>query len=222
VNVFLPKFPNPQSASTEWEKKKQKQQKKNNLQLLFFANRVSHFLKEDNANWWTVRGKKIISYADAVKLPPSGANVVPIHKKKAFKNVDENIVHAMGRTSVFKRLSSSSHNSGSLGIQNSMAAKNKAISLKVPSHRALSSVSTNFDINGGAFSRGCRGHAGFWNSNLNLLRPCNLQWRPIQKKGSGRPMGVSLSSGHVRSSGPSPVHFLCQFCQVRGHLELFC
>jgi hypothetical protein len=40
VNVFLPKFPNPQSASTEWEKTKTT--KKNNLQLLFFANRVSH------------------------------------------------------------------------------------------------------------------------------------------------------------------------------------
>ena len=43
-----------------------------------------NFINEENANWWTIRGKKSISYADIVKLPLSGANAVPILNKKEF------------------------------------------------------------------------------------------------------------------------------------------
>jgi hypothetical protein len=28
------------------------------------------FIQEENANWWTIRGKKKISFANIVKLPP--------------------------------------------------------------------------------------------------------------------------------------------------------
>jgi hypothetical protein len=43
------------------------------------------FLQEENANWWIIKGKKKISFANIVKLLPlSGANAIPIHRNKAF------------------------------------------------------------------------------------------------------------------------------------------
>lgn len=161
-------------------------------------------------------GKKIISYADIVKLPPlSGANAIPILNKKRPRN-------SLARTSVFKRLASSSRDSGSRGFRNSLSTNNKAFSMNVLPCRAFSLVSTYSGINGGIYSRGHRGRAGFWNSNLNLFRPRSLQWWPILKRGSVGPMAGPSALGHSGSLGQGPFDFICQFCKVRGHLELFC
>jgi hypothetical protein len=158
-----------------------------------------NFIKEENANWWTIRGKKSISYADIVKLPPlSGANSVPILNRKAFSILDGKSDQT--RISVFKRLASSACNSGSRGFRFSMNAKNKEISMNVLPCQAFSLVSYS-GINGGVHSRG---RAVFWNSNLNLFRPRNLQWQPILRRVSVGPMFGPSSSGLSGSPGIGP------------------
>jgi hypothetical protein len=147
-----------------------------------------NFINEEKANWWTIRGKKSISYADIVKLPLSGANTVPILNKKEFSYIVGNPVQE--RISVFRRLGSSirysgsqgyryssyPRNSGSRGFRNPMTAKNKEFPMNVLHHRAPSSVS-NSGLNGGVHGRGRRGRAVLQNSNF--IRPRNLQWWPI-------------------------------------------
>jgi hypothetical protein len=96
--------------------------------------------------------------------------------------------------------------------------------MNVPPHRMFSAVSYS-NLNGGVISRGRRGRAVHQDSNLNLPRPRNLQWRPILRNGpfaSGSgpaALDISVSSG---SSGGGPSAFQCLFCKVKGHLELFC
>lgn len=132
-----------------------------------------NFINEENANWWTIRGKKDISFADIVKLPLSCANAVPILKSK--KEFPLHVGKSdQARTSVFKCLGLFSHNFGSQGIRNSSStshsrsrgfrnsviAKNKEITMNVLHRRAFSSVSHS-GLNGGVHDRGRRGCAAF-------------------------------------------------------------
>jgi hypothetical protein len=146
-----------------------------------------NFINEENANCGLFGGKKSISYADIVKLPLSGANTVPILNKKEFSyHVGKS---DQARIYVFRRLGSSARNSGSRGFRrnsgswgfpNSVIAKNKAIPMNVLHRRASSSVSYS-GLNGGVHGSDHRGRTVFQNSNSNLIRPRNLQWRPILK-----------------------------------------
>jgi hypothetical protein len=116
-----------------------------------------NFINQENAIWWTIQGKKSISFADIVKRPPlSGANAVPILNKKVFSYLDGKSDQA--RISVFRCLGSSTRNSGSRGHWNSVIAKNKATPMNVLHHRAFSSVSYS-GLNGGVHGSGRRGHA---------------------------------------------------------------
>jgi hypothetical protein len=79
-----------------------------------------------------------------------------------------------------------------------------------------------FGLNGGVHGSGLRGRSNLQNSNSDLTRPRNLQWRPIRKRGPvGPPFGPS---GACRLGSPDvgPSAFLCHFCKVKGHLDLFC
>lgn len=139
----------------------------------------------------------------------------------------ENGVPTGGGTSVFKRLSSSSHRSGFLGFRNStVAAKNNAISLDLPASWVSSSAAFKSGFNGGLYSRVIhrdrRGRSVDWNLNSNSKRPRNLQWRPKQVKLIDRPNGLSSSQGPTTADGSGSTHFFYQFCQVRAHLEVFC
>jgi hypothetical protein len=181
------------------------------------------FIQEENANWWIIRGKKKISFANIVKLPPlSGANAVPIHSRKVLTHPVGNFDET--RFSVFKRLGSSARSSRFCGSRNFINAKNSAIPMNVPPRQTFSVVSYS-SLNGGVISRGRRRCAVHQDSNLNLPRPRNLQWRSILRNGpfaSGpRPLAldISVSSG---SFGVGPLDFRCHFCKVKGHLELFC
>jgi hypothetical protein len=81
-----------------------------------------NFITEENANWWTIRSKKSISYADIVKLPLSGANTVSILNNKEFSyHVGKS---DQARISVFRCLGSSARNSGSRGFRNSSFRRN--------------------------------------------------------------------------------------------------
>jgi hypothetical protein len=102
-----------------------------------------------------------------------------------------------------------------------MIAKNKAIPMNVLHRRASSSVSYS-GLNGGAHGRRRRGRAVLQNSNSNLIRPRNLQWRPILKRGSVGPRSRPSTSCRLGSPGIGPSAFLCHFCNVKGHMELFC
>jgi hypothetical protein len=181
------------------------------------------FIQEENANWWIVRGKKKISFANIVKLPPlSGANAVPILSRKVLTHPIGNFDET--RISVFKRLGSSARYSRFQGSRNFINAKNSAIPMNVLPRRTFSTVSYS-SLNGGMISRGHRGCAVHQDLNLNIPRPRNLQWRPILRNGpfaSGpgpSALDISVSSG---SSGVGPSAFRCHFCKVKGHLELFC
>jgi hypothetical protein len=76
-------------------------------------------------------------------------------------------------------------------------------------------------LNGGVHGRGRRGRAVLQNSNLNLFRPHNLQWRPILKRGSVGPGSGPSTSCRSRPPGIGPSVFFAIFCKVKGHLELF-
>jgi hypothetical protein len=105
-----------------------------------------------------------------------------------------------------------------------MNAKNSAISMNVLPRRVFSTVSYS-SLNGGAISHGRRGRGVYQDSNLNLTRPRNLQWRPILRMGpvTPRPGPSALAiSGSSGSSVVGPSAFLCHFCKVNRHLELFC
>jgi hypothetical protein len=179
------------------------------------------FIQEENANWWIVKGKKKIYFANIVKLPPlSGANTIPIHRSRMLShsagNVDES------RLSVFKRLGSPSRFRGS---RNSFIARNSTIPMSIPSRRMFSSVSYS-NHNGGMISRGRRGRDArlFSNSNLDLPRAHKLQWRPILRNGpftSGPGLAASNFSVTAGLSGGGPSAFQCHFYKVQGHLELF-
>jgi hypothetical protein len=112
-----------------------------------------------------------------------------------------------------------------LGIQdlgafgNPMIAKNKEFPMNVLHHRAHFSVS-NSGLNGGVHGRGRRGRAVLENSNL--IRPRNLHWWPILSKGFVGPGSGPSSSSRLGSTDVGPSAFLCHFCKVKGHMELFC
>jgi hypothetical protein len=146
------------------------------------------FIQEENANWWIVKGKKKISFANIVKLPLlSGANAILIHRSKMLSHSAGNFDET--RLSVFKRLGSPSR---FLGSRNSFKAKNLAIPMSIPSRWMFSMVSYS-NHNGGMISRGRRGRDAchISNSNSNLPRARKLQWRPILRNGLSR-LGLGL------------------------------
>jgi hypothetical protein len=98
------------------------------------------FIQEENANRWIVKGKKKISFANIVRLPPlSGANAIPIHRSKMFSHSAGNFDET--RLSIFKRLGSPSRFRGS---QNSFKVKNSTIPMSIPSRRMFSTVSVGY------------------------------------------------------------------------------
>jgi hypothetical protein len=174
------------------------------------------FLQEENANWWFVKGKKKISFANIVKLPPlTGANAIPIHRRKLFPRSPGNL--EAPRLSVFKRLGTSSRVRGS---QNSVIAKSSGIPMNNPPHRFSSSVSFPRH-NGSLIRRGRQGRDGhpFSNSNAGLPRTRKLHWRPILSNGpfmSGPGLSASSTSVKAGSSGAVSSAFLCHYCKVKG------
>jgi hypothetical protein len=80
-----------------------------------------NFINEENANWWTIWGKKSISYADIVRLPLCSANAISILNKKESYLVGNS---DQARISVFRRLGSSARNSGSWGFRYSSSPRN--------------------------------------------------------------------------------------------------
>jgi hypothetical protein len=80
-----------------------------------------NFTNEEKANWWAIRGKNSISYADIVKLPLSSANAVSILNKE-FSYIVGNPVQE--RIYVFRRLGSSIRYSGSHGYRYSSSPRN--------------------------------------------------------------------------------------------------
>jgi hypothetical protein len=170
------------------------------------------FIQEENANWWIVKGKKKIYFANIVKLPPlSGANVIPIHRNKMLSHSSGNF--DASRLSVFKRLGPPSRFRGS---RNSFIAKNSTISMNIPSRRISPSVSYS-NHNGGMIRRGRHGRdvRHFSNSNSGLSRARKLQWRPILRNGpftSGPGFLASNISVTTGLSGVVPSAFQCHFC----------
>jgi hypothetical protein len=90
------------------------------------------------------------------------------------------------------------------------------------------SPSVTFHRHNGSLIR--HGHEGrddcpFSNSNAGLPGIRKLHWRPILRNRPflSRP-GPSASSISMKAgfSGVAPSVFLCHFCKVKGHLELFC
>jgi hypothetical protein len=168
------------------------------------------FIQEENANWWIIKAKKKISFANIVKLPPlSGANAIPIHRRKVLSHSAGNFDET--RFSVFKRLGSSVRSSRLRGSRNFFNAMNSAIPMSIPPRRTFSMVSYS-NHNGGVISRGHRGRAARQDSNSisNLPRPRKLQWRPILRNGpfaSGpgpAALDISVTTG---SSGGGPFGF---------------
>jgi hypothetical protein len=190
------------------------------------------FLQEENANWWFVKGKKRISFANIVRIPPlTGANVVPILQRRLSPRSPGNLVEPRilrkkleePRHYVFKRLGTSSE---ARGLQNSAFANSSGTPMSNPPLRLSPSV--RFPRHNGSLIR--RGRQGrddrpFSNSNVGLPGICKLHWRPILRN---RPFlsgpGPSASSISMKAglSGAAPSTFLCHFCKVKGHLELFC
>jgi hypothetical protein len=190
------------------------------------------FLQEKNANWWFVKGNKRISFANIVRIPPlTGANAVPNLRRRLSPRSPGNLVEPRifrkkleePRLSVFKRLGTSS---GARGLQNLVFAKSSGTPMSNPPFRLSPSV--RFPMHNGSLIR--RGRQGrddrpFSNSNASLPGIRKLHWRPILRN---RPFmsgpGPSASSISVKAglSGVAPSAFLCHFCKVKGHLELFC
>jgi hypothetical protein len=180
------------------------------------------FLQEKNANWWIVKGKKKISFANIVKLPPlSGANAIPIHRNRVHPRSAGN--YDATRLSVFKRLGAPSTY---CGPRNSFAAMNSGIQLNIPPRRISPLVS--FSNHNGGMIRGDRHGRDvrqFSNSNSGLAKTRKLQWRPIlrnvpSKSGPG-PSATNFSE-KAGSFGVGSPAFQCHFCKVQEHLELFC
>lgn len=188
-----------------------------------------NYLKEESS-WKFIWGKKSISYADAVRSPSlSGANALPVLRKNFSKLRCEDDALTSGRTSIFNTLSSysSSCRFGSSSFRNSFVpAKNKAFSLGLAANRPSSLAPFKSGYNGRLYSRvihrGRHGHPEYCNSNLNLRRLHKLQWRPKWVGLFDKPNGHSSSEGPAAADGSGSIHFFCQFCQDRGHLELFC
>jgi hypothetical protein len=148
-----------------------------------------------------LRARKKISFANIVKLPPlSGANAIPIHRRKLLPRVPGNL--EAPRLSVFKRLGTSSRVRGS---QNSVIAKSSGIPMNDPPHRFSSSVSFPRH-NGSLIRRGRQGRDDrpFSNANAGLPRTRKLHWRPILRNGpfmSGPGLSASSTSVKAGSSG---------------------
>jgi hypothetical protein len=192
------------------------------------------FTDEETASWLDVRGRKRLSFADIVKLPLTGANVVPIRSNIKFSGGDEHQAHT--RISAFNRMGSPSRNLAPvrsdkrfsaggthqprfrisafnrLGLPAprswSSSSQRRAVSPRFSNSRRVSSSLLFPDPIGEVHGGRIRDCYKFQNSNFNWSRTRNLQWRPVRVRGPAGPLG--------------PPVFRCHFCKVRGHLELFC
>jgi hypothetical protein len=124
---------------------------------------------------------------------------------------------------LFNRLGSSS---GARGSQNPVFAKSSGTPMSNPSLRLSSSVRFPRH-NGSLIGRGRQGRDDrpFSNSNAGLPGIHKLHWWPILRNGpfmSGPDPSASSISVKAGLSGATPSAFLCHYCNVKGHLELFC
>jgi hypothetical protein len=180
------------------------------------------FSDEEAASWLKVRGRKNPSYADIVKLPLTGANVVPIRNIIKSPSGDQHSTRA--GSSVFNRLNPPFHNHAQVRSNwrslagprprprvsvfnrlnfpalGSWPSSSKG---RIGSPRFLGSNSSGVVLGGGIPNR-----PKFQISNSSWSRPRNLQWRPVRARG---PVGLL---------GPSSLS--CHFCKGWGHLDLFC
>jgi hypothetical protein len=181
------------------------------------------FSDEEAASWLKVRGRKNLSYADIVKLPLTGANVVPIRNNVKSPSGVQRLARA--GFSVFNRLNPPSLNpaqvrsnwrplAGLLRPRPRISVFNRLNFLamgtwpsssrrRVGSPRFSGSNPTCAVLGGGIPDR-----SKFQNLNSNWSRPRNLQWRPMRARG---PVGLL---------GPPTLSY--HFCKGRGHLDLFC
>jgi hypothetical protein len=178
--------------------------------------------------------EEIIFFADIVKLPLTGANVVPIRSNKKFSGGVE--PQARARISAFNRLGSPSRNlapvrcnkmfSAGMAHQSRIrisafnrlgspapdswfsSSRRRVVPPRISNSRRVFSSQLNPEPLGDVHSGGIRGRSKFQNSNFNWTWPRNLQWCPVRSRGPAGPLG--------------PPAFRCHFYKVRGHLELFC
>jgi hypothetical protein len=182
------------------------------------------FLQEENANWWFVKGKKKISFANIARCPPlTGANAIPIHRHKLPSRCS-GILNAP-RISVFNRLGSSS---GARGSRFPVTASSSGTPMR-DLHRRLSSSVGLSRHKGSMIGRGRQGRDdcpfSISNSIAGLPRIRRLHWRPILRNGpfmTEPGLSASPIPGKAGLSGMVSSAFLCQYCKVKGHLELFC
>jgi hypothetical protein len=154
------------------------------------------FLQEENANWWFVKGRKKISFADMVRRPPlTGANAVPILRHNLPSRFAGNL--NASRISVFNRLGSSS---GARGSRFPVTASSSGAPSRDLHRRLVPSVGLP-RLNRSMIGRGRQGRDdcsfSISNSTAGLPRIRRLHWWPILRNGPLRP-GPGLS-------GPPPL-----------------
>jgi hypothetical protein len=168
-----------------------------------------------------VQGRKNPSYADIVKLPLTGANVVPIRNSIRSPGGAQRVARA--GSSVFNRLGPPFLNQAQarsnwwpragprprprvsvfnrLNFPASGSCPSSSMG-RIGSPRFLDPNSSGVALGGGIPNR-----SKFQISNSSWSRPRNLQWRPVRARG---PVGL-----------PGPPTLSCHFCKGRGHLDFF-
>jgi hypothetical protein len=180
------------------------------------------FLDEEAASWSKVRVRNILSYADVVKLPLTGANAVPIRNPTRTPGGAQHAARA--GSSVFNRLGHPFTNRAqalSSWRPHAMPRLRPRVSVFNHLHpqasgpwlfsskgrtglpRFLDPYPSGVAL-GGRFPN----RSKFQISNSGRSRPCNLQWRPVRARG---PDGL-----------PGSKTLCCHFCKGRGHLDFFC
>jgi hypothetical protein len=179
------------------------------------------FLAEEAASWSKVRVRNSLSYADVVKLPLTGANVVPI---RSLARSPGGVQHAArAGSSVFNRLGRPSTNCAQalnswrpqalprplprVSVFNRLRPQDSGPWLSASNGRTGLPQFLDPNRSGVAIGGRPSNRSKFQILNSGRSRPCNLQWRPVRARG---PAGL-----------PGSKTLCCHFCKGRGHVDFF-